>query len=65
VFAPRSLERGAMLSVAGLAIALSAILVGISVPQIVRRPWRRLSVVRLPWRRRTRRTDESADATPQ
>jgi hypothetical protein len=50
VFAPWSLERGAILSVAGLTIALGAILVGICGPLVARRPWTAMRA-RLPGRR--------------
>jgi hypothetical protein len=40
-FAPTSFERGVTMSLAGLVIALGAILVGMAGPPLVRRPWRR------------------------
>jgi hypothetical protein len=43
VFVPLSLQRGWMLSAAGILIALSAILVGICGPLAALRPWRRLA----------------------
>ena len=53
VFVPTSLQRGTMLSVAGVVIALSAVLVGVCAPLVSRRPWRRLSDLRLlRWRPR-------------
>jgi hypothetical protein len=42
VFVPWSLQRGMLLSAAGVAIALSAILIGIGGLLVARRPWRRL-----------------------
>jgi hypothetical protein len=51
-FAPTSFERGVTLSLAGLAIALGAIVVGLAGPSLVRRPWRRL------------RRDRTAGAAP-
>jgi hypothetical protein len=48
-FTPRSLETGVTLSLAGVAIAVLAVLVGLCGPLVRARPWRRL-----PWRRRRR-----------
>jgi hypothetical protein len=55
VFVPMSLQRGWMLSAAGILIALSAMLVGIGGPLARLRPWRRLIWVRRIWRQRSRR----------
>jgi hypothetical protein len=41
VFTPTSLQRGAQLSLAGVAIALGAMLVGLIGPLLIARPWRR------------------------
>ena len=43
VFVPWSLQRGMLLSAAGVLIASSAILVGIGGPLVARFPWRRLT----------------------
>jgi hypothetical protein len=46
-FTPTSLHRGVQLSLAGVAIALGAVLVGLVGPLLLARPWRRLR-----WRQR-------------
>jgi hypothetical protein len=64
IFVPRSLERGTLLSAAGVLIALSAIMVGIVGPLIADRPWRTLSVRDWSWRRVLARKVATSDSTP-
>src|SRR5262249_14701854 len=49
-FTPTSLERGAILSLAGVVIAVGAVLIGLGGPLVRARPWCRLR--RPTWRRR-------------
>ena len=62
VFVPWSLERGLMLSAAGIMIALSAIVVTMCGPLVAGRVWRRLPSSSGPWRRLIRRRPRSPRA---